>query len=434
MTNFSRRLGLVENLFATLHSMGAMLYVNIASIEGVISLDVLRSALDLLQQRHPLLQVHLQESDEGFVFCSDGTSIIPLRTIDRQHEQQWIEIAEDELLQKFSGELEPLCRMTLLQESEKNGRNELIVTFHHAIADGIAALHFVNELLSYYQQLAEGLPISPMESLPLLPSLDQLLKQCLSDLDITKLTQLTPSQTSPSPTLLIEQTAPVSDRRTHLIPREFDRALTSQIKSRCRAEQTTVHGALCAAMILACVRQLSLKEQVLVSCGSNVNLRAFCFPALEPHHLGCFVSNITTTHHAKSNTHFWELARECQYNIHQLITHKVPHFQVSNAELLNKYQVSFLAQLADRNMGRNTTTHVSNLGQFDFPKSYGSIRLTSFHFATGQTLVGTCFWLGAVTVHQKLFCTFTYTEPLISMKTAETLADSMITVLTRVAS
>jgi hypothetical protein len=127
MTNFSRRLGLVETLFATLHSMGAMLYVNIASIEGVISLDVLRSAIDLLQKRHPLLQVYLQESDQGFIFCADGTSIIPLRSIDRQHEQQWIEIAEDELLQKFSGGFEPLCRMTLLQESEKNGRNELII-------------------------------------------------------------------------------------------------------------------------------------------------------------------------------------------------------------------------------------------------------------------------------------------------------------------
>lgn len=434
MTNFSRRLGLVENLFATLHSMGAMLYVNIASIEGVISLDVLRSALDLLQKRHPLLQVHLQDSDEGFLFCADGTSIIPLRAIDRQHEQQWIEIAEDELLQKFSGEFEPLCRMTLVQESEKNGRNELIVTFHHAIADGISVLHFLNELLSYYQQLAEGLPISPMESLPLLPSLDQLLKKCLSDLDIAKLTQFTPSQTSPSPTLLIEQTAPVSDRRTHLIPREFDRDLTLQIKNRCRAEQTTVHGALCAATILACVHQLSSKAPVLLSCSSSVNLRASCFPPVEPSYLGCFISNVTTTHLAELNANFWELARECHSNIYQLVHHKVPHYQASNAELLNKYQPSFLAQLAEHNMGRNSIAHVSNLGQWDCKTSYGSIRLKSFHFATGLSLVGTCFWLGAVTVHQNLFCTFTYTEPLISTKTAETLADSMITVLTRAAS
>jgi hypothetical protein len=68
MVNFRRKLNLVENLFATLHSMGAMLYVNIASIQGIISCDVLRSAIDLLQKRHPLLQVHLQELDDGFFF------------------------------------------------------------------------------------------------------------------------------------------------------------------------------------------------------------------------------------------------------------------------------------------------------------------------------------------------------------------------------
>ena len=45
MVNFIRKLGLVENLFATLHSMGAMIYVNIARIQGVISVDLFRDAI-----------------------------------------------------------------------------------------------------------------------------------------------------------------------------------------------------------------------------------------------------------------------------------------------------------------------------------------------------------------------------------------------------
>jgi NRPS condensation-like uncharacterized protein len=434
MVNFSRKLGLVENLFATLHSMGAMIYVNIASIQGVISFDVFRAALDLLQKRHPLLQVHLQESDEGVFFCADGTLRIPLTVIERQHEQQWLEITEGELLQKFSGEFAPLCRITLLQTSEQSAWNELIVTFHHAIADGISAIHFVHELLSYYEQLVEGSPISLMDSLPMLPSLEQLLQNCLSEIGPIDSLPATLNQASPSPILLIEQTAPVVDRRTRLIPRELDQRLTSQIKSRCRDEQTTVHGALCAAMILACVQQVSSQEPVLVSCSSNVNLRASCFPPVASEHLGCFVSHITTTHRAESNTNFWELARECRSNINQLVHDKVPHYQASNAELLNKYQPSFLLQIAEHNMGRNTTTHVSNLGQWNVKPSYGSIRLESFHFTTGQNLVGTCFWLGTTTINQKLCCTFTYTDPLMSTKTAEALADAVINILSRVAS
>jgi NRPS condensation-like uncharacterized protein len=425
MVSIIRKLGLVEHLFETLHSMGAMLYVNIVRFQGALSYDFLRTAIDLLQKRHPLLQVYLQKSDNGLYFRADSTPIIPLKVIERQHDQQWIEIAEDELCRKFASEVEPLCRITLLQKSEKLTVNELIVTFHHAIADGISALHFIHELLSYYQQLVEGITILPMESLPLLPSLEQLLETYLAESD----TQIIPSPTSQSPALIVEQIAPVCDRRTRLVTYEFNQGLTSKIKNRCRREQTTVHGALCAAMVLACVRQLSSKEPVLVACGSSVNLRASCVPAPEPNYLGCFVSSITTNHYTEQNIHFWTLARECESNVRMLNSHKVPHLLASSKELVNKYQASFLTQLSEHNMGRSNTTHVSNLGQFDFKASYGSIYLESFYFATGLNLVGTCFWLGAVTVHQKLCCTFTYVDPLISMKTAESLVDSVIMIL-----
>lgn len=427
MVNFSRKLGLVENLFATLHTMGAMLYVNVASIQGSISLDMLRSAIDLLQKRHPLLQVCLQELEDGFFFV-DSTGLIPLRAIERQHEQQWLKIAEDELQQKFSGEFEPLCRITLLQSSTQPYNNELIVTFHHAIADGISALHFIHELLSYYQQFVEGIPIPEVDTLPLLPPLEQLLQQSLAETNAADLTQV--SHTTAPPTLLIEQTASVVDRQTRLLSHEFNPDLTLKLKSRCRDEQTTVHGALCAAMAIAFVQQLPPQPPVVISCGSSINLRASCFPPVEPTYLGFFSSNITTTHHADPNTHFWDLARECQSSVLHSIQHKIPHNQVSNAELLSQYNSAFLAQFAEYNMGRNTTTHVSNLGQCDLQAVYGSIRLKSFYFTVGLNLVGTCFWLGVVTLNQKLCCTFTYTDPLISRKTAEALANSVVTVLT----
>jgi NRPS condensation-like uncharacterized protein len=431
MVNLNRNLGLVEHLFETLHSMGGMLYVNIVKIQGELSLDILRPAIDLLQKRQPLLQVHLQKTNDGFYFCKDGTLAIPLRIVKRQHEQQWLDVVSDELRQPFADKLEPLCRITLLQSSEQPGSHELIVTFHHAIADGISAIHCIHELLSYYQELIANGFILPVDSLRLLPPLEQLLETYLSEGDVVTRTQVTTSQTNPSPTLIIEQMAAAANRQTCLLPRELNQDLTSKLISRCRNEQTTVHGALCAAMLLACVQHLSSAEPILISCGSNVNLRTFCVPFVDPGYLGCFVSSATTIHHVDLNTAFWDLARECYSNLHQLIHNKVPHFQVSNAELLNKYQPLFLTQLAEHNMGRNTTIHISNLGQSIFEESYDSMQLKSFHFATGQAPIGACFWLGAVTINQKLCCTFTYTEPLISMKTAESLTDFVTTILDR---
>jgi Alcohol acetyltransferase len=171
-----------------------------------------------------------------------------------------------------------------------------------------------------------------------------------------------------------------------------------------------------------------------MSCGSNVNLRGACLPLVERDHLGCFVSAVTTSHQISIDANFWELARECQTTLHQLIDDKFPHYQVSNPDLISKYQPSFLAQLAEHNLGRTTTAHISNLGQFDFTKSSESVRLESFYFATGQNLVGTCFWLGAVTIGRRLFCTFAYVDPLISPNTAKSLVNSTIAILTNVSS
>ena len=65
MTINRRRLGLVENLFATLHSLNSMLYVNIAHIQGTPDKKVLRHAVNLIQERHPLLRVHIRNLCTG---------------------------------------------------------------------------------------------------------------------------------------------------------------------------------------------------------------------------------------------------------------------------------------------------------------------------------------------------------------------------------
>lgn len=52
-----------------------------------------------------------------------------------------------------------------------------------------------------------------------------------------------------------------------------------------------------------------------------------------------------------------------------------------------------------------------------------------FYFATGLQIVGTCCWLGTVTIDGKIYCTFTYVSPLISQKTADSLADKALRLL-----
>jgi hypothetical protein len=52
--------------------------------------------------------------------------------------------------------------------------------------------------------------------------------------------------------------------------------------------------------------------------------------------------------------------------------------------------------------------------------------MKELYFATGQHVIGASFWLGVVTFHEQLFCTFSHVVPLVSANTAELFADSVI--------
>ena len=47
----------------------------------------------------------------------------------------------------------------------------------------------------------------------------------------------------------------------------------------------------------------------------------------------------------------------------------------------------------------------------------------------GQHLFGPCLWLGAVTFHEQLFCSFAHVTPLISSKTMNNFADGVVAIL-----
>lgn len=431
MNYVNRKLGLIENLFEILHDLGAMIDVNVARIEGKITPDIVQQALYFVQKRHPMLQVHIVESKDGFYFQSEGTPEIPLRVIDKQYEHQWIEIAQNELHQKFPGGNSPLCRVTFIWSSTSNGISEIIATFHHAITDGISCMHFIDDLLTFSQQIAAGEQISKVVTMELLPPLENLLESYLISKNKVEQTQEKPAQEI-LPKLIIEKEAPVSDRRTQLVPRILSKEMTLLLINRCKKEQTTVHSALCAAMLLGAAKIVGTDIPIKLSCGSSVNLRKYCKPEIKDDYMACLISLVEEIHSIEKNTMFWDLARECKSKVSQSLSLCVPHQRVSKRDLLTTINKHLLTQKSEQNMGRSSMIHISNRGKFNFAEEYGRFKLKELYFATGQHLVGTCFWLGVLTFHEQLFCTFTHVIPLVSTKTAELFADSVLETIQKV--
>ncbi len=426
MNLFKRKLGLLENLFHIIHDLGGMIDVNVARVEGEVSASILQKALNALQKRHPLLQVHIVKLEDGAYFQSEGTIKIPLSVIDKQDENQWLQVAEDELHQKFPTDTSPLCRMILLRSSTSGGINEIILTFHHAIADGTSCMNFINDLLLYYEKIAVGEDISEIATMELLPPLEEMLNKNLIVQNNFEEAGQKPAQETPKPQLIIENEAPASQRRTHLVTRIISKETTLRLKERCKQQKTTIHGALCAAMLLGTAK-IAFNNQISLSlsCGSNVSLRKSCQPEVTSGSIGCFISIVEEIHSLEENTTFWDLARECKSKITNSISLGTPIANICS-ERLQYVNEDMITQLSNHNMGRKNTVEISNRGQFNLADKYGELKLKELYFATGQHWVGGSFWLGAVTFHEQLFCTFSHVVPLVSSKKAQLLADSFI--------
>lgn len=94
--------------------------------------------------------------------ASCGTSIIfhriieetpgmlPFTILPRESEEHWKEVIEKSSMNMFSEKDRYLWRVVFLEGTgSSNGLHEMIVTFHHAISDGISVESFFGQFLEY---------------------------------------------------------------------------------------------------------------------------------------------------------------------------------------------------------------------------------------------------------------------------------------------
>ncbi len=434
MKSFSRKLGLVEKWMALGHDVGGGLIVNVVYMEGILTPDIVKQALKLAQQRHPMLQVYIVESDDGLYFQSKGITEIPLQVIYKKEENEAIKIAEKELHTKFTKGKNPLCRLTLLYSHQHENTCEIILTFHHGIVDGISCMRFIDDLLFYYQQIHNGEDISKVEPLDFLAPIENLINYNILTPNQIENHQVTNEQPTPAPQLIIEHQASANERFTRMLPRMLSQEKTKILIEKCKQEKTTVHGAICAAMLFTAAKLLSIDKQVNLSYGLPVNLRKYCVPEIADQYLGCFISVLGFNQLVECNTFFWDLARECKSKIHDSLINGVHINLLQQSKLRNFDRDTVIKSMLSKenNMGRNNMFAISNRGKFQFRYKTEKLRIKELYFATPQHISGDCFWLGVLTLNEQLFCNFIYVEPIISEKTAQLFADDVMTVIEKV--
>jgi hypothetical protein len=227
---FVRELGYAERVQVLMDMYRPTHNVEAVDLLGTTDPERWRRALDRLQQRHPLLSVRIQFDRQNIpAFYHVEGAVIPLRLI--QGSASWQREVERELASAFNTAEAPLMRVTLLHESEKA---VLILTVHHAVADGLAIQYLVRDLL-----MALGDEV--LDALPVPPSIETL----LSGLPTGNTAHNRPQLSRRRPATYVSKRA-----KPDLSYLRLTKSQTEALRARARQEKSTVHSALCAAVAI----------------------------------------------------------------------------------------------------------------------------------------------------------------------------------------
>jgi hypothetical protein len=253
--------------------------------------EQVRAACLAIQQRHPLLSVHVEDRPEsglGF-YRSESVARIELAVYERD-DSEWQLLAAEELVRPFDRATAPLMRAVLLNGPSSSA---VLLTFEHTIADGISSVVILNDLvaaLNGHRLTARGVPPSQEEMIALrLPSNGH---QPIPESPVPDARMLKPSSIRP-----FDGTA------SHIHTVTLHASDTSRLVKRCRTEHTTVHGAVVAA---ASRVRGTLRGQDFVRVVSPINIRALINAGAD---CADYIANTVTGMAPWDGSSFWAQAR-----------------------------------------------------------------------------------------------------------------------------
>jgi hypothetical protein len=233
-----RPLGAFERMYHRRQQISTMHFCVVAELADDLNPGALARALRAVQHRHPLLNVYVDDDPQaGPGFCRPTiVPPIPVTVID-ETDYTWCDVVADELTRPFDAAIAPMVRVVLLRSTPA----AIILTVDHAIVDGISAAHILRDLFS-------ALNGNQLQALPVPPSQEELIGRLRAAQPAAALAAngSPPAQpdwfATPSTVRAFDGAVP------HLSAICFDEDLTRRLVARARAERTTVHSALVAAM------------------------------------------------------------------------------------------------------------------------------------------------------------------------------------------
>lgn len=314
----NRRLGRTEHIYWLLDQLYCLNFLVIAELGGTLDADELQHSLDLVQLENPGLRVQITTDISGRPrFESTPASTHPLK-LKICELRNWRKNLEAQLITPFDCENAPLARLLWFQG--KGRKSVVAMVFHHSIADGKSGVRILLDVLSR----AAGQELAPhyKKAQPSSQQLDLIRGKSIVG---GKLQELKFWLNEGKNILKFPEQIPGYDsgigkkRKIKTIPFSISSEASTALLAACRQNETTVHGALGAALLVALNKEFESGKTRYLGVNSLVDLRAGLEGGLTEQDLGIYISTVTTVHLVDKQPDFWKLAREIPTEVKKVI-------------------------------------------------------------------------------------------------------------------
>lgn len=388
MTNQKKRtLGAFEKTFWLLDQIDSKDFALAAEVEGKVSVAAWRLAITQVQKRHQNLsaRIKMDEFNRPILEYKDSL-IIPLRVLDVETDFRWEQEVEKELAIRFDTEKGPLLRVVLIQKPENT---VLILVANHTLADG-GSLNFL------FRDLLNAATGKKLETLPQQKSNDEKLgfPDDIANKDV---------ETVPYICKKIEPAYPKVDSL------KFSVESTSEILERSRLEGTTVHGAICAAAVIAVRKLRSEWTDKKIELISPICTRS----ALQmDDNFGLNITTHPVYFENAQNLSFWDIARFAKESLKGTETaeHVENYIDFFRKLTFNSSDIPQMINILKEAF--NHQIMVTNLVRVKYDSDFGKLKLKSVYGPMVRSGKGMEQTIGAITTNGQLCLTNTSDHPI----------------------
>jgi NRPS condensation-like uncharacterized protein len=342
-----------------------------ATIRGTFTLERLRFALSKIQAKHPLLRVSVHEDSSGtpYFISRDDIPEIPVRIVERYADNAWEVESKAAWKKKFDLKNGPLARIVWLRSPDVS---ELLLVCPHVICDGASFVTLMRELLMLLDDPDKEIGTyasfnSVQELIPehLLSRKRHILKAKLFSL----LAKVVLSS--------VFMGRPARAGGDYMVHWRLTKKVSSAFAICCKAEETSMHAALCVLFLQAFQHVKGARARNKVMCPADIRR---VIPEIKDDMMFAFAPVVELSMDTNPALDFWAKARKFKY----ALSEKVEKLDVYELLMMGEQfhsSTKRVVRFLKATKGNHDFT-LSNMGWLDIPDDFASFDVEALYSPT----------------------------------------------------